>query len=109
MKIPPNAIIPWSKLTEYLLVPRQRNDKAKFLAQAGFTTDNPAALERAIRTLITLHDATPDRHDEYGIFYQVTGDLIGPHGILTVVTVWLLRTDDGLFRFVTLKPARRMR
>lgn len=34
MKIPENAIIP-AKLTRYLLVVRPRNDKSKFLAQAG--------------------------------------------------------------------------
>jgi hypothetical protein len=109
MKIPQNAIIPPEKLTGYLLVPQKKNDKSQFLAQAGFTADNPATLAQAIRALIASNEAVEDRQDEYGTFYQVTGDLVGPHGILAVVTVWLLRTIDGQYRFVTLKPARRNR
>ena len=46
---PSDIVIPSEKLTEYLLVPRVRNDKSKFLSQAGFTTENPAILEQAIR------------------------------------------------------------
>jgi hypothetical protein len=37
LKIPSNAVIPKEKLTCYLLVPRTKDDKSKFLAQAGFT------------------------------------------------------------------------
>ena len=37
MKIPNDAIIPDEKLTRHLLVYKARNDKSKFLAQAGFT------------------------------------------------------------------------
>ncbi|MBD2204797.1 hypothetical protein H6G33_13520 [Calothrix sp. FACHB-1219] len=37
MKIPPDAIIADEKITRYLLVPREQDDKSKFLAQAGFT------------------------------------------------------------------------
>ena len=45
MKIPSDAIIPVAKLTRYLLVERTRDDKSKFLAQAGFTPDNHEALD----------------------------------------------------------------
>ncbi len=106
MKIPPDAIIPTEKLTNYLLVPRQRSDKSKFLAQAGFTLKNPADLEQAIRHLLSENDAVQDRHDDYGTFFQVTGSLVGPNGKLSVVTVWMIRTTDDQFRFITLKPAR---
>jgi len=109
MKIPQNAIIPPEKLTGYLLVPQKKNDKSQFLAQAGFTADNPATLAQAIRILMASNEAVQDRQDVYGTFYQVTDDLVGPHGILSVVTVWLLRTIDGHYRFVTLKPVRRNR
>ena len=106
MKIPVDAIIPKEKLTQYLLVPRQKNDKSEFLAQAGFTLENPDALEAAIRKLIIGNEADSDRHNEYGIFFRVEGELQGPHGILFVVTVWILRTSDQQYRFVTLKPMR---
>ena len=36
MIIPSDAIIADEKITHYLLVPREQDDKSKFLAQAGF-------------------------------------------------------------------------
>ena len=49
MKIPPDAVIPEEKLTGYLLVPREYDDKSKFLSQAGFTLEDPEKLIEAIR------------------------------------------------------------
>jgi hypothetical protein len=109
LQIPSAAIIPIEKLTAYLLVPRRKNDKSQFLARAGFTAINPIALELAIRQLIAENEAIQDRQDEYGTFYQVVGELRGARGILWVVTVWMLRTADDHYRFVTLKPARNSR
>jgi hypothetical protein len=106
MNIPVDAIISQDKLTQYLLVPRQKNDKSGFLAQAGFTLENPEDLDNALRQLIAENEAISDRHDEYGLFFRVEGDLLGPHGILSVVTIWILRTNDDQYRFVTLKPVR---
>jgi hypothetical protein len=43
--------------------------------------------------------------NEYGIFYQVPGELVGVNGkIISVVTIWLERQIDGKFQFVTLQP-----
>lgn len=106
MYIPSTAIIPTEKLTAYLLVPRRKSDKSQYLARAGFTATNPDALERALRQLIAEYEAIQDRQDEYGTFYRVVGELRGPRGILSVVTVWMLRSADGQYRFITLKPAR---
>ena len=108
MKIPSDAIIPESKLTQYLLVLQPKNDKSKFLAQAGFTLDNPADLLAAIRSIIATNEAIEDRTDEYGTFYEVSGVLIAVNGInLGVVTIWLQRQEDGNFRFVTLIPSQK--
>ncbi len=106
VKIPNNAIIPREKLTLYLLIPQRKNDKSGFLAQVGFTQENPDLLEQAIRKLIAENEAIVDRQNEYGIFYRVQGDLHGPTGILLAVTVWIQLTNDNDYRFVTLKPAR---
>ena len=106
MRIPENAIIPESKLTEYLLVYRRKSDKSQFLAQAGFTQDDPNELALAIRDLIAENEAVIDRHNEYGTFYRVEGDLHGPSGVLAVVTVWIRRAIDDEYWFVTLKPMR---
>ncbi|MCA9995617.1 MAG: hypothetical protein KDE56_07720 [Anaerolineales bacterium] len=106
MKIPDNALIPREKLTLYLLKRQVKNDKSGFLAQAGFTIANPDMLEKAIRQLISENEAVLDRQNEYGAFYRVQGTLHGPKGVLATVTVWIQQTNDELYRFVTLKPAR---
>lgn len=105
MKIPSNAVIPEPKLTQYLLVPRSRDDKSKFLAQGGFTIDTATELEIAIRQLIAENDAVEDRTDRFGTFYEVNGLLKGINGIdLGVVTIWLHESVDRQFRFITLIP-----
>ena len=105
MKIPVDAIIPEPKLTKYLLVFKPRNDKSQFLAQAGFTLDNWLALKTAIQQLNQSVEAQADRTDEYGTFYNVSGELQGVNGIdLSVVTIWLERKSDGKFQFITLLP-----
>ena len=107
MQIPDDAVIPQEKLTSYLLVPRPGDDKSKFLAQAGFTRDNPGELMAALRRLTSGAEGTEDGANEYGTFYRVEGELLGPGDrSLTVVTVWLRWATDGSFHFVTLKPWR---
>ena len=111
MKLPEDVVIPHEKLTRYLLVFQPDSDKSKFLAQAGFTTENPDALEAAIRELIATHEAVFDRTDRFGDFYRVDGTLKGVNKQnLAVVTVWIIRTEEkeqGVYRFVTLKPWRK--
>jgi hypothetical protein len=105
VKIPENAIIPEDKITLYLLMPKARNDKSKFLAQAGFLSENPESLKAAIYLQARASEAIKDRSNEYGTFYQVIGELVGVNGVnLSVVTIWLQRNIDGKFQFVTLTP-----
>ena len=105
MHIPSDAIIPPEKSTRYLLVPRPWDDKSQFLAQAGFSLDDPARLENAIRQTASRFEAFEDGTNEYGTFYRIEGDLDGPNGrTLQVVLIWLQWKLDGTFHFVTLKP-----
>ncbi len=107
MKIPKDSIIAETKITHYLLVQKTRNDKSKFLAQAGFTQNNPEVLKSAIQTQAVATEAIEDGSNEYGTFYQVKGELIGTNGVrLPVVTIWLQKQIDGKFYFVTLKPRK---
>lgn len=105
MKIPSDAIIADEKLTRYLLVPQERNDKSKFLAQAGFTQDNPDDLKTALRRLADEAEAVEDETTEYGTAYLVEGWLEGKDQKLSVVTVWFKRNEGG-FYFVTIKPKK---
>jgi len=112
MKIPADAVIAKEKITHYLLVPRVKDDKSKFLAQAGFSQANPEALEAAIRRLIAIESATEDGESEYGTSYRVEGELANLDQAYTggrtllVVTIWLFVRADNSYRFVTLKPKR---
>jgi hypothetical protein len=72
MKIPTNAIIPDGKITRYLLLPRQQDDKSKYLSLAGFTLKNPEQLKQAIYQLIKTKEAQEDSTNEYGTFYSST-------------------------------------
>jgi hypothetical protein len=94
MKLPEEVLIPREKLTAHLLVSRAKNDKSGFLAQAGFTQQNP---DRD-------NDAVQDRKDEYGTYYRITGTLQGPNGDLNVITVWIYGAKESKYRFITLKP-----
>lgn len=110
MRIPADAIIPLEKLTAYLLIAREWDDKSKFLASAGFTRDNPHLLLAAIRELAATAEAMEDGWNEYGVFLRAEGALAGPNGqALAVVTIWLRSRADGQTRFVTLKPRREKR
>ena len=92
VKIPHDSIVPFEKLTHYLLVAKVRNDKSKYLAQAGFTQENPETLREAIRFLTRTAEAAPEKTTEYGTFYHVAGDLIGINGVnISVIAVWLER------------------
>ncbi|VEP11819.1 conserved hypothetical protein [Hyella patelloides LEGE 07179] len=105
MQVPIDAIISESKLTKYLLVFKPRNDKSQFLAQAGYTIENWQILKEAILQINRETEAIEDRTNEYGIFYNVYGELQGVNGInLSVVTIWLRRKSDNKFQFITLKP-----
>jgi hypothetical protein len=105
VRIPEDSVIPDAKITQYLLILKARNDKSRFLAQAGFTQENPEALRLAIQIQAMDKEAIEEKSNEYGTFYQVEGELIGVNGVsLSVITVWLQRQIDGKFQFVTLKP-----
>jgi hypothetical protein len=107
MKIPADAIIPSEKLTRYLLVQRDWDDKSKFLGQAGFELASPGRLADAIRQLAAAGEAIEDRTDQWGTFFRVEGGLEGPNGLfLQVVLIWLQWKRDGSFHFVTLLPRK---
>jgi hypothetical protein len=98
-----NAIIAEVKLTQYLLIPLLKDDKSKFLAQAGYSLVNWQQLEQDLRSQILPLEAIPTVLTQYGQKYVIVGELLGPNGIrLTVRTIWIVK--DLETRFVTLFP-----
>jgi hypothetical protein len=106
MRIPPNATIADDKLTAYLLVHRQWDDKSGYLLRAGFDMSNWRDLRSAILQTTGATDAVEDGGNEYGIFFRVDGLLAGPTGTLPVTLIWMRRAVDQVFHFVTLKPRK---
>jgi len=60
MKLPPDVIIPDTKISQYLLVYREQDDKSKYLAQGGFIQTNPEQLKAAILELIKTTEIIED-------------------------------------------------
>lgn len=107
MNISGNIVIPDDKITRYLLVQKNRNDKSKFLAKAGFILDNPEVLKLAIYLLVTTGNAIEDRKNEYGTYYQVAGKISSVNDIaLSVVAIWIYKQAEEKYYFVTLKPLK---
>jgi len=105
MKLPENTLIACEKLTNYLLVPRKRNDKSKWLMGAGYTPENWQVLEADLRNQILLENASLAERTEFGQIYEIRGILVGPNGkSLSVLTVWMTDNETGNTRFITMYP-----
>lgn len=109
MRLPEAAFIPEDKLLRYLLLPREENDKAGFLAMAGYTLATWELLERDLYALARTHEISDIAISPYGVKYEVRGVLIGPNGrTLRVVTIWITLEATGETRFVTLFPDKEV-
>lgn len=100
-----NATIAQEKLTQYLLVPLPKDDKSKFLQQAGYTLDNWQLLEADLRSQVLTKPADFLGQTPYGKKYQIHAILTGLNGVkLEITTIWMV--TDQQTKFVTLVPSR---
>ena len=107
MKLSSNTLIAPEKLTQYLLIPRRRNDKSRWLAQAGYTIKNWQLLEKDLRKQILSLAAIPIENTRYGQMYEIKGNLTGPNGkTLAVCTIWMTETATGDTKFITMYPEK---
>ena len=105
MKLPDDSIISSEKITEYLLKWKPDNDKSKFLAQAGYSSDNWQRLSDDIRAQILPIEAKLLSKTAYGDLYRIRGKLRGPNGVsLRVITVWMAEYATRQTKFITLFP-----
>jgi hypothetical protein len=106
MKLSHDATIAEAKLTKYLLIWREADDKSKFLAQAGYTLENWQQLEAALKSQILPLEAVPsDEPNPFGDVYEIRGVLPGVNGVnLAVVTVWMIEYETQVTKFITLYP-----
>ncbi len=104
LKIPQNSLISDTKLTEYCLKSRQHYDKSRQLTQAGFSLSNPQQLKQAIQQLITENIVSKHQENDYGILYQVKGELNSINDKKSgMITVWLKRKAEQKIQFISVK------
>ena len=105
MKLPADLFIAPEKLTDYLLVWQRRGDKSAFLARAGYDLETVLRLEADLRRLAAQAEAIQVRKNEFGDYYEIAGDLVGPNGFrLRVKAVWMNERLSGQTKFITLVP-----
>ncbi len=102
MHIPEERIeIAEEKLTDYLLVQKEKNDKSGFLLKLGYTKENWSDLQNDIKYIATHNEAVLQQQTPFGDIYEVKGSLKN----FGIVTIWLLAVDAQKFKFITLFPA----
>ena len=106
MKLPLDAVIAPTKLTKYLLIWRDADDKSKFLAQAGYGQENWQQLAADLRNQILPREAmSSDESNRFGDVYEIRGILRGANGVnLAVVTIWMIEYETQQTKFITLYP-----
>ncbi len=105
MKLPSNTIIAPEKLTRYLLVQREFDDKSQFLRQVGYTLENWEQLEQDLRLQALPHEAVLIEQTVYGNIFEIRASLTGPNGqTLFVKTIWMEELRSGVTKFITLYP-----
>ena len=98
-------VIPKEKIIEYLLIPKDKNDKSAFLRATGYSLDSWQQLTDDIMKLATSNELKEERNSEFGNLYSVTGLL----NTNLVITIWFQQISSEKFRFITLYPYKNER
>ena len=81
------------------------NDKSSFLARGGYAAGDAETLMEDLRHQILPLDAEHIEDSAYGPKFRIRGRLRGPNGtVLAVVTIWIIDSEIGQTKFVTLFP-----
>ncbi len=108
MKLAKNSIISEQTIKGYLLIKRKRNDKSKWLAQAGYSISNWKRLRDDLRNQILPMDAELIDDGEFGKLFMIKGILSGPlDKKLEVCSVWMIEKETGKTKFITVYPDKR--
>ena len=84
---------------------KKRNDKSKWLAQAGYSIKNWQILENDLRNQILPLDVKSSEKTQFGQLYEITGSLIGPNGKeIFVKTIWMTEIHTDITKFITMYP-----
>jgi len=105
VRLPKETLISDEKLVKYLLAPRKRDDKSKWLARAGYVLENWSILREDLRSQILPRDAALVESTNYGKMYSIRAELKGPNGkTLRVCTIWMIEEATKVGKFITMYP-----
>jgi hypothetical protein len=109
MKLPylENAIVPASKITDYLLSAAHRDGrhKAAFFTRFGFAADDWETLAAALLRHAAEHEVAKIEASPFGARYVIEGELRAPDGRAPRVrVVWFMATGETTPYLVTAYP-----
>jgi hypothetical protein len=109
MKLPnaEQAIIPESKIRDYLLslMHRDGQSKARFFLRFGFVPDEWHVFASALRRHALTHDVLRVEDSRFGTRYVLEGPLETPDGRSPLIrVVWFLPEEDTIPRLATAYP-----
>jgi len=101
-----HALVDPDKLRSYLLSPTHPigRFKAAFFYSLGFRQEEWHRLDEALREHVLSGEAQRGVTSEYGDKFIVRGILNGPFRSASVVSIWFVRVDEKVPRFVTAYP-----
>lgn len=79
--------------------------KAAFFSELGYSRSTWPKLLDDLETLAREQEATPGATSKYGQKFEIRSILKGPSGReATLISVWMVRTDEDFPRFITAFP-----
>lgn len=101
---PDRAIIDIYKLSNYCLNPEHSDGQHKarvFKSALGMSSDNVEELQLALHEAIQVHDAIPDKRNQYGQKYIVDFTMTRASQQAIIHSVWIVRYTEDFPRLVT--------
>jgi hypothetical protein len=99
-----------AKVRDYLLSKEHPvgHFKAAFFEGLGYSAAEWQRLDADLRQLAASGDLALGPRIRYGQKYEIRGTLRGPVGrVAHVVTIWIVRPDEGTLRFVRAFPGEK--
>jgi hypothetical protein len=105
MQISSRLVIQDQKITQYLLIFQEKDDKSQFLANAGYTLQNWEQLKADILCFVPDSEILATVETPWGLRYRVRSQWQGANGrSIAVISIWQDDRDADVLRFVTLYP-----
>ncbi len=103
------AVIPQAKLEGYLLSDSHvvGRTKARFFRSLGYTIANSSQLKEKLKTIAQRGQIVTATETDFGIKYEVRGDLSRQGQSVSITTVWIVEKGSSHPRLVTAYPTKR--